>query len=63
MKEIEILNDKIKEDEENYKNELKRMELREKFKEKELEELKHRNINFLILESYNVNFFFIQKFF
>ncbi|ORX47550.1 hypothetical protein BCR36DRAFT_413497 [Piromyces finnis] len=53
IKEIEILNDKIKENEENYQNELKRMELREKFKEKEMEELKHHNINYLILESYS----------
>ncbi|OUM70429.1 hypothetical protein PIROE2DRAFT_1287 [Piromyces sp. E2] len=53
IKEIEILRDKIKENEENYQNELKRMELREKIKEKEMEELKHQNINYLILESYN----------
>jgi len=31
------------------------MELREKTKQKEMEELKKQNINYLILESYNVN--------
>ncbi|ORX81986.1 hypothetical protein BCR32DRAFT_267958 [Anaeromyces robustus] len=53
LKEIEILHDKMKEDDENYKSELKRMELREKIKEKEMEELKQQNINYIIFSSYS----------
>jgi len=55
LNEIEILNEKVKIEEEVYKNELKRMELREKTKQKEMEEIKKQSINYLILESYNVN--------
>jgi len=55
LKEIEILHNKINENDENYKNELKRMQFREKNKLKEMDDKKQQNINYLILESYNVN--------
>ncbi|KAG4101959.1 hypothetical protein H8356DRAFT_1653046 [Neocallimastix lanati (nom. inval.)] len=53
LKEIEILHNKINENDENYKNELKRMQFREKNKLKEMDDKKQQNINYLILESYN----------
>jgi len=53
LKEIEILNNKIKEEQKNYDAELKRMKIREENKLKDINEKRQQSINYVILESYN----------